>query len=50
MYVASNQTLVSNKRFISWTLIDSDKLSAASGPWNPGTSVLIGEGAVSTWH
>ena len=25
MYVASNQTFVSNKIFISWTLIDSDK-------------------------
>ena len=36
--------------FISWTLINSNKRSAVGGSWNPGTSVLIREGAVSTWH
>ena len=48
--VALNQTLVPNKTFISWMLIDSDKKPAAGSPWNPGTSTLIQEGAVSTWH
>ena len=49
-YVASNQTFMLNKTFISWTLIDSDKWSAVNGPWNPGTSASIQEGAVSTKH
>ena len=44
VYVASNQTFA----FISWTLINSDKRSAVSGSWNPGTSTLIQEGAVLT--
>ena len=39
--VASNQTFASNKTFISWMLINSDKRSAVSGSWNPGTSTLI---------
>ena len=38
IYVAWNQTFVSNKTFILWMLID------------PGTSMLIRQGAVSTWH
>ena len=50
MYVASNQTLASNKIFISWMLINSDKRSAVNGSWNPGTSMLIQEGAVLMWH
>ena len=50
IYVASNQTFASNKTFILWTLINSDKRSAVSGSWNPGTNTLNREGAVSTWH
>ena len=50
IYVASNLTFASNKTFISWTLIDSDNRSAVSGSWNPGTSMFIREGVVSTWH
>ena len=46
----SHQTFMSNKRIISWTLIDSEKWLAAGGPWNPGTVALIQEGAVSSWH
>ena len=38
------------KHFISWMLINSNKRSAVGGSWNPGTSALIPEGAVSTWH
>ena len=49
-FVTSNQTLASNKTFISWMLINSDKRLAVSGSWNPGTNVLIQEGAVLTWH
>ena len=48
--VASNQTFASNKTFIAWTLINSDKRSAVSGSWNPGTSAFIQEGVVSTWY
>ena len=48
LYVASNQTFASNKTFISWMLNNSDKSSAVSGSWNPGTCALIPEGAVST--
>ena len=50
IYVTSNQTFASNKTFISWMLINSDKRSAVGCSWNPGTSMLIQEGAVSTWH
>ena len=49
-FVTLNQTFASNKAFILWTLINSDKRLAVGGSWNPGTSVLIPEGAVLTWH
>ena len=48
--VTSNQTFASNKTFILWMLIDSDKRWAVSGSWNHDTSVLFQEGAVLTWH
>ena len=50
IYVTSDQTFTSNKTFILWMLINSDKRLAVGGSWNPGTSVLNREGAVSTWH
>ena len=48
VYVTSNQTFASNKTFILWMLINSDKGSAVSSSWNPGTSALIREGTVGT--
>ena len=39
--VTLNQTFASNKTFISWTLINSNKRSAVCGSWNPSTSMLI---------
>ena len=50
IYVTSNQTFASNKTFILWMLIISDKRLAVSGSWNPGTSTFIQEGVVLTWH
>ena len=41
IYVASNQTVASNKTFISWTLINSNKWSVVGNSWNPGTCALI---------
>ena len=49
-FVTLNQTFTSNKTFISWMLINSDKRSAVGCSWNPGTSALNREGAISTWH
>ena len=30
-----------------WALINSDRLPAAGGSWNPGTSTVVQEGVVS---
>ena len=44
MCVTSNQTFASYKTFILWILINSDKRSAVSGSWYPGTSALLEKG------
>ena len=32
----------------SWALINSDRLPAAGGSWNPGTNMVVQEGVVLT--
>ena len=31
-----------------WALINSNRLQAAGGSWNPGTNTVVQEGVVST--